>query len=47
VLLLVLFVIGVVVLRWIIRTAVFDGMKDFERWKRGQHSADYQGHQQP
>jgi hypothetical protein len=30
------FVIGVLILHWIIRTAVSGGMKDFERWKREQ-----------
>ena len=29
-------VVQVVVLHWIIRTAVSGGMKDFERWKREQ-----------
>jgi hypothetical protein len=30
------YVIGAVILHWIIRTAVSGGMKDFERWKREQ-----------
>jgi hypothetical protein len=48
VLFLVLFTIGAVVVQWIIRKAVFDGMKDFERWKRKQYSgSDDQGGQQP
>jgi hypothetical protein len=33
------FVVGSYILYWIIRTAISNGMKDFERWKREQDRA--------